>query len=98
MTRQNSVLTLVRFSFPVASCLFSGLKDQNEVVDYDKTNARHEHNVHMRVAAGIYVMNLYFDCISTLCIRHVCLRVLVQNNGYQRKRDTRMPAYMYTVV
>ena len=55
---QNSVLTLVGFSFPVASCLFSGSKDKNEVVDYDSTNACHEHNVRMRVVAGIYVINL----------------------------------------
>ncbi len=73
-------------------------EDKNEVVKYDLTNACHEHNVHMRVDAGIYVIHLQFDCITTLRIGHVCLPVFVQNNGYHRKRDTRTPVYMYTVV
>jgi len=32
--------------------------DKNEAVKYDLTNACHEHNIHMPVVAGIYVIHL----------------------------------------
>ena len=35
--------------------------DKNEAVKYDLTNECHEHNVHMHVVAGIYVIHLQFD-------------------------------------
>lgn len=73
------------------------MDEKNGAVKYDLTNAFHKHNVHMRVDAGIYVTR------PVPPQPHIWARVSTGVRsfsifGYQRKRDTRTPAYMYTVV